>query len=132
VVKSILNTHDINYFMRKKNDFLGCYACNDVPCFGKYSRGCIIINKDTNNLRGRHWVCVKFGNGRARYFDPAGCFLIKSIAKKFRHYKILYTLRPSQNLLSTYCGHHVIFFLYNDVCALNDTIASLYINKNLI
>lgn len=114
--------------MRKDNNFNGVFARNDLPIPINNNDESIIVNTDTSNLPGKHWIAIKKINNRYIYFDPAGWIPFKNIIEQYPN-TIVYSFNNSQPYFSKTCGYHCIFFLYNNVHAENENILFNFINK---
>ena len=52
------SSHQITWWMRHyTNNFLGVYARDEMPCIYKCPPS-VIINTDSRQLAGKHWVAV--------------------------------------------------------------------------
>ena len=100
--------------------FLGVYALNQLPrSLNKPIRApaCgLIINTDTDNLPGRHWIaCILLPNGRGEVFDSFGqlppprvqVWMNKQCPRGWTFNSI-----AIQSPLSTLCGGYCLYFLY--------------------
>ena len=69
-----------------------------------------IVNIDTDNLAGRHWIAVK-GN---RLFDPTGYYYPTTLVKHmYRFYDDLIINYDSyQNPMEDSCGYYCLYFLH--------------------
>ena len=123
--------HQIAWWMRHyTNNFLGVYARDEMPCIYKCPSS-VIINTESRQLAGKHWVAVLYDNeAMACYFDPMGGIPLPDIFSRIYAPDIWYTLKRSQQSNIT-CGEHCCFFLYNKFPASSDYECILYINKNL-
>ena len=103
------------------NHFLGCYAEDQLsnitftsfPCF-------IIVNIDSSNLPGSHWISIRFDRKSIEIFDPAGfeifnwpripCTLLNFIHKLTVSRQITLSSRL-QSTNSHLCGFYCIFYI---------------------
>ena len=115
----------------KKNDFLGVFACDDLPTTRKNASVCFIVNTESQNLEGQHWIAVKLCNNIGFIYDPLGLVPPRAIHVQLRNQvsAIVYNSEGFQSVLSNKCGQHCVFFLYNNMPACCDFMACLYINK---
>ncbi len=122
---------DLEYLMRYyPEQFLGVCARNEMqPLQGEGD--CVIINTDTNNLPGRHWIAVKNVGPNTIYFDPAGWVPNKSICAYFKNL-IEYTTNNIQPINSLTCGQHCIYFLYTNTHATSESMLLKFINNLLL
>jgi len=114
-----LSTHNINDFMqhhiRKCTLFRGVYAADELKKI-KVVPGIYIINCDTSNLPGSHWICIYFSPlMQGYYFDSYGIppyipqhkyFLIKNSKHCWKYNKV-----ELQSLDSSVCGHYCCLFV---------------------
>ena len=112
-----LSTHNINDFMqhhiRKCTLFRGVYAADELKKI-KVVPGIYIINCDTSNLPGSHWICIYFSPMmQGYYFDSYGIppyipqhkyFLIKNSKHCWKYNKV-----ELQSLDSSVCGRFASF-----------------------
>ena len=79
-------------------------------------RPLFIVNQDTSNKDGSHWIVVYLGGegNLAEYFDPLG----KEPDGDFKSYLTLqsrgymFNTQRCQNYLSNLCGHYCLFYCY--------------------
>ncbi len=107
--------------------FLGVFARNEIQPL-QSAGDCIIVNTDTDNLTGRHWVAIKHFGGEVIYFDPAGWVPDKRICVYFKNL-IVYTSNNIQPVNSLTCGQHCIYFLYKNTHAISESILLKFINN---
>ena len=123
------STVQLNKRMRKRSGFMGTYSFNQIPNYLPV-HSCYIVNVDTENLPGKHWIAVmRGGDDYVKYFDPLGQIPLRPICQNIQNLKILYTLNSAQNIYSMTSGQHCVYFLYNFLPALNDAIAVNFVNK---
>lgn len=97
----------------------------DVPNFrGVYMRDTLpkkphtteyaVLNLDTHNNRGTHWVAYKKLGRTAFYFDPIGNLPPPTeLVKYLKDVKIIYNTRRYQKLNNNDCGHLCVSFILN-------------------
>ena len=100
--------------------FEGVFASNNLP-MGERSERTFIINTDTSNLPGQHWIAVCIRENIGYVFDPLAMIppplrLINWMNKRYDQWS--YNKRQVQPIDSTLCGAYCIHFLYH---ALNNT-----------
>ena len=132
----MVTTHgQLMNWLRFHPSFVGVFARDGFIEYMRYTRlldnCCFIVNTDTGNLPGRHWVAIYVRGLRTYYFDPAGGIPISQICRAIKG-TILHNVKHYQNLTDPFCGEHCVFFLYQSVPAINDHIAVSYVNKHLI
>lgn len=94
-----------------KKKFLGVYAKDQLP---KYAhRGYYVINLDTSDKPGSHWVALEINKKGAIFFDsyglkPKDVYILRFLKGK----KIKYNQKHVQHPLSTTCGQWCIYFIW--------------------
>jgi len=100
--------------LRDVKDFIGVFSIDKIPTVRK---GKLVINLDSSNLTGSHWIAVTITGNSIIYFDPLA-FPIPYLMQKFLliHNKpIIVLTTPMQSLYSEKCGYYCIRFLkYNN------------------
>lgn len=121
----------LNYWLRKHPTFIGVFPCDKLPRPRRNECVCFIVNTESQNLGGQHWIAIKVYNNIGFLYDPLGFAPQRAIHVQLRPYvsSIVYNSKGYQSLLSSMCGEHCVFFLYNNIPACCDYMASLYINK---
>ena len=95
--------------------FLGVYPLDKMP-----SHICIpsrlIVNTDTHNLKGEHWLAVSYEHSGIIYaFDPLGFYYPKLLVERLHrlpHRRIIYNRKAYQMPWENTCGQHCLNFLY--------------------
>ena len=128
----MMDEDEIYYLMRHKKDFIGVFARNELPVFDLQTKATLIVNTQDRWHSGEHWIALKIDRTRCFYFDPLAMLPMLSIITKMKNLTLYYTENAAQNIWSTNCGYHVVYYLYNNVGARNDTEAITYINRNLV
>lgn len=97
-----------------KHRFSGVYSADTLPhkrhAFSKY-----IVNLDSRNKKGSHWISVFFKNDIAYYFDSYGYPpSVKSILDFLNRNsrKIYFNRVCYQDDFTTTCGYFSLYFLY--------------------
>jgi len=68
-----MNTQDINQLLHGQTGFLGTFPRDRLPTVIKRRPSGIIVNTDTSNEPGEHWVAIYLcRDGCAEYFDSFG------------------------------------------------------------
>ena len=92
-------------------NFRGVYMIDSLPSKPLF-RERIIINLDSSENEGTHWVAVKKDGDIAFYFDSFGNL---KPPKEIEHYlagvQIMYNTRRFQSFSSVICGHWCLQFL---------------------
>lgn len=74
----------------------------------------IVVNLDTSESEGTHWIAVRKEGDVAYYFDSFGNLKPPpEIASYLRGVRILYNMVRYQNFNSVICGHLCLQFLSN-------------------
>lgn len=98
-----------------KKAFGGVYACDTLPK-AKRRFNSFIINLDSSNLSGSHWVGIYFEeNNDAFYFDSYGIEPLNKHILKFLKYNskdIFYNKYAFQEDFSITCGEFCLYFLF--------------------
>ena len=121
--KKSTSSSAITSLLRCVPNFIGCFAENEVsqiifksfPCF-------LIVNIDSSNLPGSHWLVLGIFENKIEIFDPLGfnffnwsrvpCDLFKLLHRLSQHRKILIAKRiQSDNsvLCAFFCIYYCIF-----------------------
>ena len=95
--------------------YRGIYACNKIPLLNTFP-SVFIINTDTDDKKGEHWVALYFKNkNECEYFDSYGLSITnKYIQRYLDNLGILnytYNTLQYQNIFSKLCGYYVIAFV---------------------
>jgi len=110
------NTNELQtWASRYIKNFAGIYARLDpLPIYSPPL--CFILNTDTTNLPGQHWVCVYIhSNGICEYFDSFGGDPNPWLGEWINtHCTVCYYSRHVfQSINSTTCGLFCLYYLYN-------------------
>lgn len=113
-----LTTTDINTAARRYNikNFVGTFALDQIPIIKhrKYSDRTyhFVVNTQTHNLPGQHWIGVTIRNKTAYIFDPFGSppsqLLIHYLKRRTTARNFQYNKKQLQPLGTVICGHLVI------------------------
>ncbi len=112
-----MNTQQLLYLGEKYiNNFIGVFPLNELPPILKAPCN-FIVNTDTGNLPGTHWIAVRCKKyGISYVFDPLGfnypsllCYYISR-----RSLRVHYNRKSFQNPLNTTCGQHCILWLLSN------------------
>lgn len=116
-----MNTNQINYMGRLVfgHRYLGTFSLDKVP--PRFKPNCnlqyFIINTDTSNLPGKHWIAISVHNNKtAHIFDSFGIppppLLVKQLKLRGIN-KIYYSTRQVQPFESLICGQLALKHLAN-------------------
>ena len=115
-----INTQEIEEEARQLfagETFEGVFARDKLPMKKKKRNRLFIMNTDTSNLPGTHWIAVCVRNGTGYCFDPLGKAPPSTLINWFDR---LYPLKPwscnaprqIQPDYSKLCGFYCLYFLY--------------------
>lgn len=98
----------------KINNFIGVFALDKLPKHTLPPPSRFIVNSNTHNLPGEHWIAVSYENGGiVRAFDPLGVYyptkLVHYLANSSR--QIVFNRTMYQNPLTRTCGQHCLLWL---------------------
>ena len=96
--------------------FRGVFMRDTLPSTGPWHRECAVLNLDTANHAGTHWVAYIKNDKKALYFDSYGNL---KPPRELAQYlgastKILYNDNQYQNFNQSNCGHLCLEFLFNE------------------
>ena len=89
--------------------FRGVYMRNELRTPRRNES--LIINLDSNNGPGTHWVAVKKRGNRVMYFDPFGIQPPKEVISYYKPLPVFYTTRKIQRFNANNCGKLCLKFL---------------------
>lgn len=101
------------------NTYLGTFPINQVPTkrFNHNRLQHFIINTQTSNLPGQHWIAVSLHQRRAYVFDPFGqpppSLLIQQLLQHGGIQQIYYNTKQVQPINSQICGQLALQHLHN-------------------
>lgn len=87
---------------------------NSLPSSPPQQNECGIINLDTNQGPGTHWVAYKKTNNSAVYFDSFGSLKPPRELVRYLSCKITYNSEVYQTYNTVNCGHLCLEFLYKN------------------
>ncbi len=113
-----MNSLQLNRFLRHLPQFGGVFAADNIkikqiPCF-------IIVNTDTQNRPGQHWICMKLCKEQCEFFDSLGKNpndyhkswhdLLIDTAGSY-----LYNNQRLQAHSTTNCGQYCIYYILKSI-----------------
>lgn len=112
----------VEKILNKTSNSLGVLACDELPKLRvKKLPAVIIVNTDPSSMPGAHWLAIYITHDRQGYFfdsfgnpptyDEYPPNIINFLSKNCK--KLLYSQKQVQDVQSTTCGEHCIFFLSN-------------------
>lgn len=113
--KEPLSNYDILKLIPKYKitNFKGVFMRDNLPCnvINVISKTeCGIVNLDSINNSGTHWVCYYHDNSNSIYFDSFGLFPPDEI-KSYLHKNIISSTFQVQEFNTNYCGYLCLFVL---------------------
>lgn len=94
------------------SNFLGVFSLDEIPVPTSQKDYCFIINNQTSNLPGKHWIGVNIVNNSAHIYDPLGSpppsLLINNLRRHLGIKHISYSKREYQKLGTNNCGPLVL------------------------
>lgn len=117
---SLLSNQDILDMMQyayplSKHTFLNVYARNELPNSVPFYPCSLIINTDTNNLPGKHWIAIYVTKQKsAEYFDSFNQPPPLDVALWMNRFSWKWkrvTVYPIQSPLSLQCGGYVLYYV---------------------
>jgi hypothetical protein len=128
-------TNQLNEWMvRHDPTYLGAFPLDKIPRVppGRYSY-CFIINTQTHNLAGQHWMAVRCLASEAWVFDPLSFPPIPELCNHLLshcHIIQLHFCKTSvQPLSSNTCGQHAVYFLLKGEGAPSEQMLKSVISK---
>ena len=114
----MLNTLEIDYILKRhprtRSVFRGVYARNRLPRLLNVPVA-LVGNTDPDHRAGEHWVAIYIdANSKGEYYDPTGAppYLDPYVNFMKKHCRTwTYNTVPVQEVGSTVCGHHCVFYL---------------------
>ena len=112
-----LSTLQINKVMKDDDSYLGTFAINKIPTPPPHKNVSFIVNLQSDNLPGNHWVAVRrLANGRGEYFDSFG----RMPPMEIQHWLVKHsndwthnTIRYQKPNDKSACGYLCIAYLKN-------------------
>lgn len=100
------------------NSYLGTFALDQLPAiiFANEPMLHFIINTQTSNLPGQHWIAVTINRNKAYVFDSFGLPPPQLLISQLRQYgvrRILYNSRQIQPINTQMCGQLALQHLFN-------------------
>lgn len=109
-----MNTNELNLLGRCTiPNFLGVFAINKIPHYSNNDQFSYIVNNQSANLPGQHWIAVYIKNNNAYIYDPLGLPPPLMLTKHLHRYKISYNTQQDQPTASKLCGQFALSFLIN-------------------
>jgi len=136
-----MNAYDIENILFYNKNFMGCFACDQLPPLPTTFPRSLIINTAPYNTEGEHWVALVLQKNRCYYFDSFGLPVHNKniIHFLYKYKKVTYTDVCIQHIHSEKCGQFCIAFIkhvhskssYNDFISQFDFV-KLYKNDEIV
>jgi hypothetical protein len=98
-------------------NFLGVFPLDKLPAKISYGDK-FIVNTDTSNLPGEHWLAVSYRKPGIVYaFDPLGVYYPTKLINFLCHHAVCVRVNHImyQHPLSNTCGQHCLLFLHGTI-----------------
>jgi len=99
--------------------FIGVFPLDKMPLHIGRAPKSLIVNTDTSNLEGKHWIAISYEQGGIIHaFDPLGFYyppLLVSKLHSMPYQHVIYNRKMIQNPFAPTCGPHCIAFLKSRV-----------------
>ena len=106
----------IKAYTKDKDSFLGVFPINTLPHRVSHYPACMVINTQSHNLPGQHWLSVFItSDKRGEVFDSLGLPLSNYLIRWLNRFtkSWTYSRKIYQPLLSDKCGAFAIYFILN-------------------
>ena len=110
---SITNSQQLHaYGCKYIRNFVGVFPLDKLPrhvC----APGSLIVNTDTHNLQGQHWIALHYGTLVVYAFCPLGFYYPRILCEQLHKSgkKVVYNRTMYQKPWETTCGLHCLAFL---------------------
>jgi len=126
-------TEQLTRWMRHDPTFVGVFPLDKIPSLHGKSHS-FIVNTQTHNLPGQHWIAVRTVFDRAWIFDPLSshppppslCHHLSLYCNIYKLYVCRMSVQPPS---SNTCGPHCVYFLYTGLPASSEYDVLEFINK---
>lgn len=109
-----LTNHDLNRYAEKLRikNFRGVYMLDDLPK-RRHKNESAIVNLDTSDGPGTHWICYRKNGENVNYFDSLGNLRppIELMDYFGSQSRVRYNYTRKQPLGTDICGHLCLQFL---------------------
>jgi len=106
----------LNHWMRKDASYVGTFSMNRIPHLPPRLTSSFIVNTDSHNLPGQHWIAVRMIQDHAWIFDPLAYPPPPTLCQHLLfhcHIRVIHICSiPVQPRNTVSCGQHCIYFLY--------------------
>jgi len=109
--KNGLYSNQIEQILKHKKDFNGVFMRDELPKVLK--KGWYVMNMDTSNHNGTHWICFKYDPKLTEYYDALSGPPPIEVMQRTKG-QIVYNKDQIQNEKSTACGWFCISLILSD------------------
>ena len=111
-----LTTEKINKILGKHGGYLGCFPINAMPSLlllPLHIDFSVVVNLDSDNLPGSHWIAIVRMNKQIEYFDLFGMFPPSNVQIWCNKYSIKWIHNPIaiQQFDTQICGQLCCYFI---------------------
>ena len=113
-----MDSNQLNSYAKRMRftDFLGVFASDELSLLSKTDTGIVIVNTDSSENSGQHWISLCITNECILYFDSLNLNFqfsvnISDFLVKFDKNVIMNAI-PIQTNDSINCGKHCLVFCY--------------------
>lgn len=109
----MLSTEFDLYFKRYKELYLGCFSSDNYPRNFNANYQFFIVNRDSSDKVGSHWMAAILINNTVEFFDSVGTDeqTVKQFLKFNKPYDCLFNETVLQPSHSSSCGQFCVFFI---------------------
>lgn len=110
-----MNTQELwNQAGSRVDNFLGVFPLDEMPTLSTLQPGqSFVLNTQTHNLPGQHWIAIYNGWEHILVFDPLGYCYPPYLVDRLHELRkpVQYNREMVQNPFTTTCGDHCIAWL---------------------
>ena len=107
-------SNEIKKFLAKEKHFMGCYPCDKLPTFPKKLPRSLIVNTDSVQRPGDHWVALVFTEKECFYFDSFGVGILEIDIWRYvqnKYTSFIHSVVEIQSIKSKKCAEFCIGFV---------------------
>ena len=112
-IRAISNFEIEDYCMKKALPLKGVMSKDLLDNTALKNGDCYVLNLDSADGVGSHWVCLMKNKGTTLYYDPFGVVPPESVLAKIKNTKgkCYYSTEVNQDLDSVLCGYYCLSIL---------------------
>jgi hypothetical protein len=134
-IRALSNFEIEEYCMKKGLPLKGVMSKDLLDNTALKNGDVYVLNLDTTDGNGTHWVCLMKNKGISLYYDPFGVEPPESVLAKIKNTKgrCYYSQEVNQDLDSVLCGYYclsIIKSIFRDNISFRDYLAKLYNEPN--